>query len=677
MKFSWNMLNNFIDLKSINFKTLINKLTLAGFEVEEIEQDDKIKDQIITLNITANRKEINCIVNLAQEISTIFKLPLKIKPETVKFSNKYKYQNNNFLYKSKKIYYLKIDIIKNLKLQESPVWLKNNLNKLNINSQFLLHDIQEYINIKWGHEIIFIDLDALNKQKINFKLFDINQDKIKNLEKIQYEKKTLFSIKESAIIPRYLQCNYRTTNAIIFHAIYTHNHLINLEDTFNHANEDTIKLIATFGKGTIVRSKNFASTNIKDNNYITIPKKEIQQILGTIHKKKFTLLSKKQIYDTLYQLKLKPQYSQKNQIFKISVPTNRQHDLKKSIDIIEEIARVYSFANFFSSLPKYKNKGNISIELKYIKKIHYILINMGFNEVINSSLSKKVNEKDKNALEIYNPLTEEHKILRFNIIDQLIDNYINNIVQKNSQNQIFEIGTIFYKNQKTHKYMEEKHLGILINDVNFLQKNWFNKSTNLNWFHAKGIIETLLKKLQIQNIEWINGLTKQTLINLPKDFDDYNQIFIRNTNSKDIIGVLGQLNNKYFKNKYKNIKNVYLCEININKLQSNIYFNKHLKYRMKHYSLYPSVTRDISINFNDNINIKTVKSLILQESMNLVESIIIVNEYYNKKTHLRSICLRIKYQALNRTLNNEDLKNINNHIEKLLNKFSIKLKSKL
>nr|QCI07551.1 Phenylalanine-tRNA ligase beta subunit [Malaconema sp.] len=61
MKFSWKTLNYFINLESIKFEKIIEHLTLAGFEVDNIEDSTEIKDKIINLNITANRKEINCI----------------------------------------------------------------------------------------------------------------------------------------------------------------------------------------------------------------------------------------------------------------------------------------------------------------------------------------------------------------------------------------------------------------------------------------------------------------------------------------------------------------------------------------------------------------------------------------------------------------------------------------
>nr|YP_009295235.1 phenylalanyl-tRNA synthetase beta chain [Dasya binghamiae]AOH77247.1 phenylalanyl-tRNA synthetase beta chain [Dasya binghamiae] len=674
MKFSWKMLNDIIHLEAITFKKFIYQLTLAGFEVEEIEENNEIIDKIINLSITANRKEVCCLVKLAQEINTILNTTLKPQIKPLKYINKYiVYPSNKLIKESKQINYIKINTIYNLKNNKSPIWLQHNLIACDIKPLFLIYDIQAYIKIKWGHSIHIIDLKKLKTQFIDLNIIEIQQNlQSEYSEKILYNKQELFNIKNSDIESSYLEYNNQTENIILFHITYKNNPLINSQDTCHNAYEDFIKLISTLGQGIINKSYENINITSKSNKRIKIKKQEIQYTLGTLNNEQFKYLSNKQILLILNKLQLQPKYSKNTKIFTTIVPKHRQHDLQRNIDIIEEIGRIYGFKYFLNKLPKYKNKGTISFKSLYIKKIRQILLNIGLNEVIHSSLIKNIEYHNKNSIEIYNPLTEENKILRFNLLYNLIETYKNNIKNQNFRNEIFEIGQIFYINH-LQQYTENTHLGILINNHNFYKKDWSNKPENLEWFHAKAIIEIFLNKLKIKQIKWINSNDYSiniSLNNSNKYFQANKKAFIYNTNSKEIIGIFGQLNNQHLNYTTKNKQNTYICEININKLIQNIYFSKHINYNINRYSIYPSITRDISIDIDIKTNIDKIKYLILKENIHLIESIQIINEYYNKLNNVKSICLRFIYRDKNKTLNNKDIENINQHLKELISKIN-------
>nr|YP_009326621.1 phenylalanyl-tRNA synthetase beta chain [Membranoptera platyphylla]AMJ16878.1 phenylalanyl-tRNA synthetase beta chain [Membranoptera platyphylla] len=667
MKFSWTMLNYFINLESITFEKFIDKLTLAGFEVEKIEENTKIADKIIHLSITANRKEIFCVINLAKEIASIFNLSLKINLKQIQLlPNNTTY---NFINKSQQILYIRINTISNLSYQKSPQWLQNNLIGSNIKPLFLLHDIQQYIEIKWGHKILIFDLDKLNTKCINFNLLKIDKNiTLQKQETIIYNNQELFYLDTINPSNNTTQFSNKTKNIILCCFINNINNLLNSSETFNHAYNETIRLIITHCGGIISKSYQNSRIITGNNKKLKIEKNEIKYILGPIFNQQNKFLSNKNIFKALNQLKLKPYYSYNHKIFEITIPKYREHDLKRSIDIIEEIGRIYGFKYFLNKLPKYNRKGKISIKSFYIKKIRYTLLNLGFDEAINSSLTQKEIYQN-NQIKIHNPIAEEQSSLRTNIAKNLIENYKLQIKQKNSRTEIFEIGNIFYKD-KQNPYNEQIHLGGIINNLQFLKKDWYSKSNKLEWFHAKGILEFILDTLQT-NIQYSKTLTEidnTKIENIQSYLDPNEKIFIYNKKNNQLIGILGKVNNKYidYIDQYK--KTTYLFEINIKSLIDSIYFNKQISHIIKPYSLYPSVIRDISININKNDNITQIINLLLQKNKNLIEYIEIINEYYNKVTKIKSICLRIIYRSSNRTLDNKDLININNNIKQLLYK---------
>jgi hypothetical protein len=80
MQISLKWINEIINIQNINLDYLIEKLTLAGFEVEEIIEVEENNKTIITLDIssTANRSDSLSINGISREISTILDKPYKL-----------------------------------------------------------------------------------------------------------------------------------------------------------------------------------------------------------------------------------------------------------------------------------------------------------------------------------------------------------------------------------------------------------------------------------------------------------------------------------------------------------------------------------------------------------------------------------------------------------------------
>lgn len=660
MKFSWKILNSFINLEKIPIEELVNKLNLSGLEVEELKDMPILLDKSIHLNITANRKELFCIINLAIELGTIFHLPLQIKLKNIKLIEPQK--KSSFLYlkyvKSHKIYYLVNTL--------APNWLQNYLKICGIQPISLMHDIQKYIEIKWGHKFYIFNLNQTNnKEKNNLYTFYINKIIQNNQDNFYFN---------------YRENSQKTQNIILYFAVYQidKNNINNCSTVFNQVYEETIKLITTYTQSIISKSTEYYydKLNINKNNYIfNIKKNEIKHLLGPIKNTKSTFLQNQQISTILQQLNFQPKYFKAYKIFKIEIPESRHHDLRRNVDIIEEIGRIYGFEKFLHKLPNYQNKGNISLDFFHLKMIRHSLLQIGFNEVINLSLSHFTNNHNK--ITICNPSGKEQITLRINIIENLINIYQQNINNKNFNTEIFEIGKVFYKNELNY-FIEENYLGGLIHNNYYLQKNWSKLPTQINWFHAKGILEQFFEIIKAQTT-WKKTIELDSSMRFIYNKDYYHPnkvIFICNHDNQELIGVFGELYNKNLKGIYTN--NTYLFEINITKLLKCINYNKHYSYIMYPYSSFPSVSRDISVKVRQKTSINKIKKFFLDNIIDLAESITIINDYYNKLNKQRSICIRIIYRSLFKTLDNIDLQNIDLNIKQILELLYLpEIKSKL
>nr|YP_009391536.1 Phenylalanine-tRNA ligase beta subunit [Platysiphonia delicata]ARW59680.1 Phenylalanine-tRNA ligase beta subunit [Platysiphonia delicata] len=665
MKFAWKNLNYFINLKCLKLEETIKYLTLAGFEIDNIEKNTIIEDQVITLSNTTNRKEINSIFNLANEISIIFNLKLKIK--TI-LSSKDKINLKQKKYK--KIKYIKFNIITNIENKSSPEWLKNYLFGCNKKVQFLLKDIEEYIKVKWGQKVLFFDLTKIKLNTVNYKLIKSHRTFSEN-EMIDYNKERLFSItKYDILVNKKYVYDKNTSNIMLCYFVCNDDHnIVESISMFNNIHYEIIKTISRLGKGIIQKSQYNINKFSEKRKKITIHKNYIKQILGPLNKSSRKLLSNQQIKISLNQMKFESIYSKNRKLFLIKVPHYRNHDLVRDIDIVEEIARIHGFSYFLDQLPEYKKRGKVSIKTSYVKKIRRTLQMIGFNEIMSCSLVNTNNKK--NTIKLYNPIAEDQKYLKNNLLKSIIQNHLTNIKQDFTKTEIFEIGRIF-NIDNDERYIENNHLGGLVNNNKFIQKDWSGKIEELNWFHAKNILEYFFKILNA-HIKWhtslnVNNKVDKEIQSTEKYYDKYNKVYICNNLSTEMIGLFGEINYEFFKTSTK--KRTFIFEINIDKLIKTIYLKKHLKYIIKPYSVYPGVTRDISIEVKKNTPIEKIKKLIINKNskINFVESIKLISEYYQQQNNKRFLCFRITYRSISKTLNTEDLKSIDKNIKYLFRK---------
>nr|YP_009398998.1 Phenylalanine-tRNA ligase beta subunit [Cliftonaea pectinata]ARW67991.1 Phenylalanine-tRNA ligase beta subunit [Cliftonaea pectinata] len=639
MKFSWKLLNYFINLKEVNVNYFKEQLTLSGIEIDEITQKDKNNDKCIKLNLTSNRKDIFSILNLAKETSSIFNIPLIIKP----IHSYTKYTHKQILNTYHNIFY--INRINNIEKHESPSWLVNYLKTCEIRQKHLIYDLQEYIKLKWGYNFYIIDYINLTKEllKINLSIKHSNFisnyiNKIDNTKFIKHKSKILIFVAYEN--DKKQEESYTPT------------------DYFINAYNETLNIISTYTKATVGKLNHHHKKNQESNKQIKLYKHKINTILGPVNQKTLKFLSKKNIQHILNSLNLYTKYDKNIKLFYVNIPKYRKHDIQRNIDLIEEIGRIYGFKHFIDKIPISKRKGNISYKELYIKSIRKILRHLGMHEVVNCSL---VNNINTNTIQIYNPINKEQIKLRDNITKTLINNYYYNIKHKNFRTEIFEIGKVFKQNIN-NKNIERKHLGCLISNNNFTRKEWFTTPDKINWSNAKGFLENFLEQLNA-NVK----LTKILNSNLNKSIEDIKNFFhptkrlgIYDYSNTKLIGILGELNQNISKEK------VYIFEIDINELYKTIISNQHLNHTIKQYSNYPCVTRDISIKINKYKAVGKIFKIIQKLNNELIESIEVFNEYYENQYKTRSVGLRLTYRANNRTLNKSDINSIDLNIKNLL-----------
>ena len=96
MQISLKWVTEFVDLETVNLNSLIEKLTLSGFEVEKILEVEINNKKTVTLDIsaTANRSDSLSIQGISLEISALLnQVPQVSSYSTKTFNWKHKIEN--------------------------------------------------------------------------------------------------------------------------------------------------------------------------------------------------------------------------------------------------------------------------------------------------------------------------------------------------------------------------------------------------------------------------------------------------------------------------------------------------------------------------------------------------------------------------------------------------------
>jgi phenylalanyl-tRNA synthetase beta chain len=200
MQTSLKWINELVNIETVNLDYLIEKLTLGGFEVEEIFELNINNQQEIALDIsaTANRSDSLSIQGIANEIVAL--LDKSIKPANYSIPDlswKSNIENLSETIENEQNCSTFITMtVENLNDVTVPKWIKNKLISSGVTPTNNLLDFQNYILLETGYPFEFYDLDkiysALNNSKFHLTISTAN-----NKEKFIASNDINYSLNES------------------------------------------------------------------------------------------------------------------------------------------------------------------------------------------------------------------------------------------------------------------------------------------------------------------------------------------------------------------------------------------------------------------------------------------------------------------------------------------------
>ncbi|MFQ5975864.1 MAG: phenylalanine--tRNA ligase subunit beta, partial [Candidatus Hydrothermarchaeales archaeon] len=128
-------------------------------------------------------------------------------------------------------------------------------------------------------------------------------------------------------------------------------------------------------------------------------------------------------------------------------------DILHEIDIVEDVAIGYGYENFIPELPKIMTTGEKHPVEKYCERIRDAMIGYGFTEVMTLMLTNEesnfsnINHSGE-AVTIKNPISEEHTIIRTNLLSSLME-FLKLNKHKELPQKVFEVGDVVIPDKNT------------------------------------------------------------------------------------------------------------------------------------------------------------------------------------------------------------------------------------
>ncbi|MCX7945157.1 MAG: phenylalanine--tRNA ligase subunit beta [Deltaproteobacteria bacterium] len=406
---------------------------------------------------------------------------------------------------------------------------------------------------------------------------------------------------------------------------------------------------------TIFKTTTIKNPNINTKKTLRLHYKKVDKILGRKIDRNF-------VDQTLSNLGIKIVMQDSDSIL-LEIPSHR-YDISLEEDIIEEVARIYGYNNFGFTLPHTEIfEINTNIRDRFSRLILRFLSNLGLNEVINYSfISDEVNAlfSSKKPIILKNPIAQNMASMRKSLIPSLIHTATLNINRQNRDIRIFEKGKVFFGDQEI---TENEHLGILLSGKTH-ERIWANVQRDYDFFDIKGIIENLLKTLNIKDPDFTkNGI--------PEFMHSGKSAIL--TIDGQTIGLLGELHPRILK-KFDIKQNLIIAEMSL-----DAFFESFISSppEFKNFSISPAIDRDIAIVVPKDIpSIEMIREIENLKS-SIVEKVSIFDIYEGSgiEEGKKSIGISIRYRSNEYTLTDEEIEKIHTKIvDILLKKFYGKLR---
>ena len=640
----------------VNFRAgpdqLAEMLTMAGLETIVLPGN------VLEVDVLPNRSDCWSILGIAREVSALTKFKLKPLKFKVKEITKRADQVIKVEVRDRELcprYMARV--IENVKINDSPEWLKKRLELAGMRSINNVVDVTNYLLLELGQPMHAFDASLIADHTLDVRRANPGE-KMKTLDGVEQEldpEVLLIADPEKAIAIAGVMGGANTeinasTKTVVLESAYfnpvsihkTSKYLKVHTDSsvrFEHgvdwlmvekALDRAAFLIAELGKGMVLKGKIDVKAKEPKPKLVELRPARVNQVLGSE-------MAPAEMLNILRRLGFKVSGK------KIEIPLFRAADIEREIDLIEEISRIYGYDRIPSTMPHSAYSGKeLAIKDQFIQQIRESMLGCGLNEVQNYSLQGPQDFENcglsvESALKVANPLNLEEGIMRTKMLPGLLRVIMHNLNRQLENIFIFEIGKIYLPS--SNKLPEEKWM-LCVAALGSPFMSALDKG-EADYFYLKGILENLLLSLGIDNFKYAESINH----------------LLQPGKGADIpgMGIIGELHPDIRRN-YGLEKTVVFFEIDLEEL----FKLTRTERRYQPLPKFPNVSRDISMFIPKGLDHQQIIDTIKKAGDDLVEEIFLFDKYKD------SVAYRVIYRHPEKTLTDDEVNRKHEAIIKLI-----------
>lgn len=649
----------------------------------EIGQDIKsaigLDDTSVEFEITSNRPDCLSVIGLARETAAAFGLPLNVKAPEFKGveGNVNDYLKVDIINTEKCQRYC-AGIVKNVKIEPSPRWMRERLRASGVRPINNFVDITNYVMLEYGQPMHAFDLRYVEGGHINVRNA-VNGEKIMTLDGVERELSddmlVIADEKKPVAVAGIMGGEYSgimdDTTTVVFESAYfepaqvrrTSKKLKLKSDASSRYEKGVDRLISMtclkrafelveeLGAGEVVNTVIDCDYTDKTSASVEFDPAWINEFLGTD-------ISEADMKDYLSRLGFTFEGG-------IVVAPSFRIDIECRADIAEEVARIYGYNNIPSTDFRGVARAEFTAEQKFVRTLRNAAASLGGYEIATYSfVSPKYFDKIKlpqdsrlrKVVRIVNPLGEDTSVMRTTTLPSMLDVLSFNYNNRNEKACLFEIAKEYLPASKEKPFINGEALASSGKEKHRYEYSLPDEPQRLtigmyggdaDFYTLKGMVEQLLDEMKITDVEYVRASDCEVFGEKNAFHPGRSAVLLRNGVH---LGIMGEIHPDV-QETYGLGTKTYAAKLCIPELMEAA--DEKITYRPL--PKFPATTRDLSVICDDEIPVAELEKAIKGAVGKILEKVTLFDVYKGKQIEAgkKSVSYSISMRSHEGTLTDE------------------------
>ncbi len=327
----------------------------------------------------------------------------------------------------------------------------------------------------------------------------------------------------------------------------------------------------------------------------------------------------------------------------VNVPSFRV-DLKRDVDLIEEVGRLYGIDKIPATTPRgARGTNDFDAVFDQLSDVRRLLTGVGLCEAQGQTLISEAAAKltATQPIRLQNPISADMNVLRPSLLPGLLDSLRHNLNRKIASVQLFEIGRVFGVVESQTR--ESRRVAMAMTgerEAGFWSGT--ERHAKADIFDLKGLLEEFLEQFGVRGVAFSRADQSLPL------YLEAGQIQL----GRQIIGSLGQLQPALAR-QYDLRDPVLLAELDLDLLLAR----RNTAKSFRALPLYPSIRRDVAMLAPEAVTHQAILQTIRQGKAPNLESVDLFDVFrgQNVPTGQKSMAYALTYRAADRTLTDAEV----------------------